>query len=106
LKVAFYGRYSSDNQRDTSIEDQQRVVERWAERTGHEIVARFSDSAVSGANLRLLSGLRRAVEAACRFGPAENYGNVPDFTLADRTGRTVTRHDFLDKISVVDLPEG
>ena len=66
MNVAFYGRYSSDNQRDTSIADQQRVVERWAERHGHQIVAKFSDTAISGANFRLLTGLQKASEAACR----------------------------------------
>ena len=35
--------------------------------------------------------------------PVEIYGIVPDFALVDRTGRTVTRRDFLDKISVVDF---
>src|SRR5205085_8320555 len=37
-----------------------------AERLSHEIAARFSDSAVSGASIRLLTGLQRLVEAACR----------------------------------------
>src|SRR5215813_7098010 len=64
VKVAFYGRYSSDNQRDTSIEDQHRVVQRWAEAHGHELVAKFSDAAVSGANIRLLAGLQEALQAA------------------------------------------
>jgi len=54
MRVAFYGRYSSDNQRDTSIEDQHRVVRRWAETHGYELVAEFSDAAISGANIRLL----------------------------------------------------
>jgi cytochrome oxidase Cu insertion factor (SCO1/SenC/PrrC family) len=40
----------------------------------------------------------RAAEA-----PVQTYGVVPDFVLVDQTGRTVTRHDFLDKISVVDF---
>src|SRR6185436_1155975 len=35
--------------------------------------------------------------------PVRIYGLVPDFSLVDRTGRTVTRRDFLDKISVVDF---
>jgi len=33
----------------------------------------------------------------------ERYGDVPDFALVDRTGRTVTRRDFLDRVSVVDF---
>jgi cytochrome oxidase Cu insertion factor (SCO1/SenC/PrrC family) len=35
--------------------------------------------------------------------PTTGYGRVPDFALVDRTGRTVTRRDFLGKISVVDF---
>ncbi len=31
----------------------------------------------------------------------EVYGNVPDFSLVDRSGRTVTRADLLGKVSVV-----
>ena len=64
MKIAFYGRYSSDNQRDASIEDQHRVVQRWAETHGHELVAEFSDAAVSGANIRLLNGLQEALRLA------------------------------------------
>ena len=33
--------------------------------------------------------------------PLEVYGNVPDFSLVDRSGRTVTRADLLGKVSVV-----
>src|SRR5262249_21060359 len=64
VKVAFYGRYSSDNQRDASIEDQHRVVGRWAETHGHQLVAGFSDADISGANIRLLSGLQEALRLA------------------------------------------
>jgi site-specific DNA recombinase len=64
VKVAFYGRYSSDNQRDASIEDQHRVVRRWAETHGHQLVAEFSDAAISGANIRVLSGLQEALRSA------------------------------------------
>src|SRR5262244_1500697 len=64
MKIAFYGRYSSDNQRDASIEDQHRVVRRWAEAHGHELVAGFSDAAISAANIRLLNGLQEALRSA------------------------------------------
>ena len=69
MKIAFYGRYSSDNQRDTSIEDQRRIVERWARRHGHEIVAAHADVAVSGASLQRLTGLRRALDEALATPP-------------------------------------
>jgi len=65
LKIAFYGRYSSDNQRDTSIADQKRVVQRWAGQHGHQIIADYSDSAVSGASLQALQELQDALRAAC-----------------------------------------
>src|SRR5262245_1058441 len=72
MRIAFYGRYSSDNQRDASIDDQHRVVRRWAEAHEHEIVAEFSDAAISGANVRLLSGLQEALRAAFTVpGPFE-----------------------------------
>jgi site-specific DNA recombinase len=64
VKIAFYGRYSSDNQRDASIEDQHRVVQRWAEMHRHELVVEFSDAAISGANIRLLNGLQEALRSA------------------------------------------
>ncbi len=64
MNVAFYGRYSSDNQRETSIEDQRRVVARWAERHGHVLVADFADAAVSGANAKIRKGLQAALKAA------------------------------------------
>src|SRR5882724_1103539 len=64
VKIAFYGRYSSDNQRDASIEDQHRVVQRWTETHGHELVVEFSDAAISAANIRLLNGLQEALRSA------------------------------------------
>jgi site-specific DNA recombinase len=48
MKAATYARYSTDKQREQSIEDQFRVAERLAERNGFQVVARFSDSAISG----------------------------------------------------------
>jgi DNA invertase Pin-like site-specific DNA recombinase len=64
MNIAFYGRYSSDNQKETSIEDQRRVVDRWAERQGHTIVVEFADAAVSGANAKIRKGLQAALKTA------------------------------------------
>jgi site-specific DNA recombinase len=64
VRLAFYGRFSSDNQRETSIADQLRIVQRWAHQHGHKIISEFSDEATSGASLKLLLGLQRALEAA------------------------------------------
>ncbi len=94
MRLAFYGRYSSDNQRDTSIDDQRRVVERWAETLGHEIVAHFADAAVSGASIRLLTGLQEALKTACRR-PAPFAGLVVD--QLSRVSRDVGDTDALIK---------
>ena len=70
MRIAFYGRYSSDNQREASIEDQHRVVQRWAERYGHAIIGEFSDAAVSGASAKTREGLQAALDAAHSIPPA------------------------------------
>jgi site-specific DNA recombinase len=63
VKVAIYARYSSDNQRDTSIADQMRVCRAFAERQGWSIAQEYSDHAVSGATL-LRSGFQALMRDA------------------------------------------
>jgi len=48
MKAATYSRYSSDQQRETSIADQRRNCQRYAEREGWKIVAQYEDKAISG----------------------------------------------------------
>jgi len=50
-RVALYARYSSDSQRDASIEDQLRQCRERAAREGWTLVETYSDRAVSGASL-------------------------------------------------------
>ena len=50
-RVAIYARYSSDMQKDASIEDQIRLYEERAEREGWTIVGKYPDHGVSGASL-------------------------------------------------------
>jgi len=47
-KVAFYGRYSSTNQSEQSIEGQLHVCEDYAAKNGLQIVAQYVDRAISG----------------------------------------------------------
>lgn len=49
-KAAFYGRFSSNNQREESIDAQLRATQEFAERNGYEIVATYADRAKSGTN--------------------------------------------------------
>ncbi len=50
MKIAVYCRYSSDNQRDESIDAQLRSITDWAQRNGHSIVATYLDEARSATN--------------------------------------------------------
>ncbi|MGO4389499.1 recombinase family protein, partial [Microvirga sp. 2YAF29] len=49
-RAAIYARYSSENQRDASIEDQIEVCRRYAAQLGLQVTATFQDRARSGAS--------------------------------------------------------
>ncbi len=66
-RVAIYARYSSDNQRDASIEDQIAVCRRYAERQGWTVVDWYADRAISGASL-LRPGIQSLMEDAGKDG--------------------------------------
>jgi site-specific DNA recombinase len=65
MKVAIYARYSSDNQRAASIEDQSRNCRRRAEAEGWEVVTTFTDAAMSGSDSSR-PGYRSTLAAAGR----------------------------------------
>ncbi len=69
LRVAVYARFSSDNQRDASIEDQVRICRARAEREGWVITESFTDYAVSGSTT-LRPGYQ-ALMAAMRSGSVD-----------------------------------
>ena len=62
---ALYARYSSENQRDASIEDQLRLCRLHAERQGWTIVDSYTDRAISGASL-LRPGIQELIQDAGR----------------------------------------
>ena len=55
LRCALYARYSSDQQRAASIEDQFRVCREHAEREDWKIENMYRDAAISGASVILWS---------------------------------------------------
>ena len=65
MKAALYARYSTDKQRDASIDDQFRECDRVAVAAGFDVVARFEDKGISGGTAdrpgyqALLSATRR-----------------------------------------------
>ena len=65
-RVAIYSRYSTDLQRDRSIEDQVTLCREFASRNGWRVVAEFADRAQSGASMIGRDGILALVEAAKR----------------------------------------
>ncbi|MGK9171592.1 recombinase family protein [Inquilinus limosus] len=66
-RVALYARYSSDAQRDASIEDQLRLCRSHAERQGWTVTLCYTDRAMSGASL-LRPGIQELMQDAQRGG--------------------------------------
>ncbi len=64
-RIALYARYSSDNQRDASIEDQLRLCRLHVERQGWTVAGSYSDRAISGASL-LRAGIQELMADAQR----------------------------------------
>ncbi|NQW11717.1 MAG: recombinase family protein [Alphaproteobacteria bacterium] len=62
-KVAIYARYSSDNQREASIDDQLRLCQEYAEREGWAVLDSYTDHAISGASL-MRPGIQDLIAAA------------------------------------------
>jgi site-specific DNA recombinase len=65
MRTAIYARYSSDNQRDASIEDQLRLCRLHVERQGWMVVDSYSDRAISGASL-LRPGIQELIADAAK----------------------------------------
>jgi site-specific DNA recombinase len=108
LQLAFYGRYSSDLQSDSRIDDQLRRCQSWAQHNGHTIAATFEDRAVSGTSTVNRDGFQRLMERAFSGAPGFDGIVVDDLSRLSRDlGDT---HSFIKRlrfrglrvISVVD----
>ena len=78
VRCAIYARYSSDNQREASIEDQLRICREHAEKLGWHVVESYADHATSGANL-LRPGIQRLL--------ADASASMVDIILAESLDR-------------------
>ena len=74
MRAAIYARYSSDNQRAASIEDQVRICRAQIERLGAELIATYTDHAISGST-RLRPGYQKLLEDALK-GAKIKHGMV------------------------------
>ena len=81
LSVALYARYSSELQRDASIEDQLRLCRERAEREGWRIADSYSDRSISGASL-----IRPGIQALMEDGQRQRFDIVLSEAL-DRISR-------------------
>lgn len=50
MRAVIYARYSSDNQREASIDDQLEICRRYIHRQGWKLVHSYQDRALSGAS--------------------------------------------------------
>ena len=62
MKTAIYSRFSTEKQRDASIDDQVRECERAAKGAGLEVVARYEDRGISGGTQRCLRCCPKVVQ--------------------------------------------
>jgi site-specific DNA recombinase len=81
MRVSIYARYSSDKQREASIEDQVRLCEERAAREGWKVVKRYTDRAISGASL-----VRPGIQALMQDAQAGKFDLVLTESL-DRISR-------------------
>ncbi len=63
-RIAVYARYSSDNQKESSIEDQVRECQEFIEDRGGKVLRVYKDAAISGASLHGRAGFDDLMHAA------------------------------------------
>ncbi|MDD7973955.1 recombinase family protein [Roseinatronobacter sp. HJB301] len=106
-RVALYARYSSDNQREASIEDQLRICREQAKREKWKIVGTYKDAGISGASMILRPGIQALLQDA----QAGHFDIVMAEAL-DRISRdqadvaTFYKHLKFAGVPIVTLSEG
>ena len=84
MRAVIYARYSSDNQREASIEDQIEICRRYIDRQGWTLVRTYQDRALSGA-----SDQRPAYQQMLADAEAKQFDVVVSEAL-DRLGRRLS----------------
>ena len=106
-RVALYARYSSDNQREASIEDQFRICREQAKREGLKVVGTYKDAGISGSSMILRPGIQMLLQDA----QAGQFDMVLAEAL-DRVSRdqadvaTLFKHLKFAGVPIVTLAEG
>ena len=106
-RVALYARYSSDNQREASIDDQLRICREQAKREKWKVVGTYKDAGISGASMILRPGIQMLLQDA----QAGQFDMVLAEAL-DRISRdqadvaTLFKHLKFAGVPIVTLAEG
>ncbi len=94
MRAVIYARYSSDNQREASIEDQIEICRRYIDRQGWTLVQNYKDRALSGASNQRPAYLQMLADA-----DAHHFDVVVSEAI-DRLGRRLSEvarlHDHLE----------
>ena len=107
MRVALYARYSSDSQREASIEDQFRICREQAKREKWKIVGTYKDAGISGASMILRPGIQSLLQDA----QADQFDMVLAEAL-DRVSRdqadvaTFYKHLKFADVPIITLAEG
>ncbi|WP_236016285.1 recombinase family protein [Brucella endophytica] len=105
--AALYARYSSDNQREASIEDQFRLCRERAAQERWEIVGSYEDAALSGSSTILRSGIQRLVRDAQRGDFKILLAEALDRISRDQADvATLYKQLKFAGVSIVTLAEG
>src|SRR5210317_1599137 len=67
-RAVIYARYSSDLQRDASIEDQVRVCEERLNADGYSLIQVYQDRGISGGSIHNRDGIQRLMDAVKQGG--------------------------------------
>src|SRR6266567_7208968 len=106
-RVALYARYSSDNQRDASIEDQLRICREKAERENWKVVSAYKDAGISGSSMILRPGIQMLLQDA-----QEGQFDLVLAEALDRVSRdqadvaTLFKHLSFSRVRLVTTAEG
>ena len=107
LRCSLYARYSSDQQRAASIEDQFRVCRERAAREGWTVVGAYKDSAISGDSMILRPGIQALLEDARRGLFEVLVAEALDRMSRDQADvATLYKHLRFAGVTVVTLSEG
>jgi site-specific DNA recombinase len=106
-RVPSYARYSSDNQRDASIEDQLRICREKAEREKWTVVSTYKDAGISGASMILRPSIQTLLQDAQRQQFDVVLAEALDRISRDQADvATLFKHLRFAGVSIITLAEG